>query len=232
MANFDIEGFPTHHRILHVKQEVKASELSVLAVVLAADVERTALLQQEKELVAKMKTAADAQLQTALSQELAEVYDRMSIINCDSAEARASIILSGLRFTQEMQSESTNKLSGGWKMRVALAGALFIEPDLLMLDEPTNHLDLEAVLWLQAYLQTYKHSVLVVSHDRAFLNEICSDIILFKNQKLTYYRGNYDAFESARKESLLVQQRQFAAQQEKVLYLFLILAYAWLIVCL
>jgi ATP-binding cassette subfamily F protein 3 len=102
-------------------------------------------------------------------------------------------------------------------MRVALAGALFIEPDLLMLDEPTNHLDLEAVLWLQAYLQTYKHSVLVVSHDRAFLNEICSDIILFKNQKLTYYRGNYDAFESARKESLLVQQRQFAAQQEKVL---------------
>ena len=86
-------------------------------------------------------------------------------------------------------------------MRVALAGALFIEPDLLMLDEPTNHLDLEAVLWLEGYLQSYPHTVLLVSHDRAFLNEVCTDVILFQNLKLVYYRGNYDAFESTRKVS-------------------------------
>lgn len=88
-----------------------------------------------------------------------------------------------------------------------------------MLDEPTNHLDLEAVLWLQSYLQTYKHSVLVVSHDRAFLNEVCTDIIHFKNQKLTYYKGNYDSFEASRRESLLVQQRQFESQQEKLAHM-------------
>lgn len=88
-----------------------------------------------------------------------------------------------------------------------------------MLDEPTNHLDLEAVLWLQNYLQTYKHTVLVVSHDRAFLNEICTDIILFKNLKLTYYKGNYDTFEATRREALLVQRRQYEAQQEKMAHM-------------
>ena len=91
-------------------------------------------------------------------------------------------------------------------MRVALAGALFIEPDLLMLDEPTNHLDLEAVLWLENYLQSYPHTILLVSHDRAFLNDVCSDIIRFAEQKLTYYRGNYDVYEGTRREQLLVQQ--------------------------
>ena len=101
-------------------------------------------------------------------------------------------------------------------MRVALAGALFIEPDLLMLDEPTNHLDLEAVLWLQTYLQTYPHTVLLVSHDKAFLNEVCTDIILFKKLKLLYFRGNYDLFDATYKEQQLVQQRQHEAQMVKV----------------
>ena len=101
-------------------------------------------------------------------------------------------------------------------MRVALAGALFIEPDLLMLDEPTNHLDLEAVLWLEGYLKTYAHTILLVSHDRAFLNEVCTDIVLFQDLKLVYYRGNYDSFESTRKEMQLVQQRQHEAQMVKM----------------
>ncbi len=85
-------------------------------------------------------------------------------------------------------------------MRVALAAALFIEPDILMLDEPTNHLDLEAVLWLQNYLLTYPHTVLLVSHDRAFLNEVCTDIVLFKDLRLQYFRGNFDSFEKTRAE--------------------------------
>jgi ATP-binding cassette subfamily F protein 3 len=158
MANFDIEGFPKHHRILHVKQEVKSSEMTVLDVVLAADVERADLLRREKELIQLQQDCNDAETHTQLSQELTLVYDRMTVISVDSAEARASSILNGLRFTVEMQRESTNKLSGGWKMRVALAGALFIEPDLLMLDEPTNHLDLEVLLMFLSLLDNSSES--------------------------------------------------------------------------
>eukprot|EP00624_Nannochloropsis_granulata_P006907 evm.model.NODE_539_length_7914_cov_27.290876.3 len=112
-----------------------------------------------------------------------------------------------------MQSSPTCDLSGGWRMRVALASALFIEPDLLLLDEPTNHLDLEAVLWLQEYLKTYKHTVLLVSHDRAFLNEVTTDIMDFKNKTLTYYRGNYDTFEAVRMEKIKNQRRLYNANR-------------------
>lgn len=230
MAAFDIEGFPRHHRVLHVKQEVKSSSQSVIQVVLEADVERKQLLTREAEILAIQELEAQgagsgdggvgaaAQAQ-ALAQELQNIYQRMDAIGCSTAEARAASILSGLRFTDAMQHCPTDSLSGGWRMRVALAGALFIEPDLLMLDEPTNHLDLEAVLWLEDYLQTYPHTVLLVSHDRAFLNEVCTDVILFKDLKLAYYRGNYDTFENTRSEMLLVQQRQHEAQMVKVAHM-------------
>lgn len=218
MATFDIEGFPRHHRVLHVKQEVKSTDDTVLQVVLNSDVERNELLSREKELLRKQdgsngKSIEDMQ---EIEMQLRQVYERMTQIGADDAEARASSILTGLQFTEEMQSKPTKQLSGGWLMRVALAGALFIEPDLLMLDEPTNHLDLEAVLWLEEYLQSYKKTILLVSHDRAFLNDICTDIILLKDLKLTYYKGNYDAFEETRKEALLVQQRTHEAQVAKV----------------
>ena len=224
MATFDIEGFPTHHRVLHVKQEVSASDKSVHAVVLESDVERGVLLQKEKDLVDKQKAlgldeGASAEEMEALSNELTLVYERMEMIGTATAEARVAEILYGLRFSEEMQRGSTASLSGGWRMRVALAGALFIQPDLLMLDEPTNHLDLEAVLWLEGYLQTYPHTILLVSHDRAFLNEVCNDIIRFADQKLTYFRGNYDVFEGTYKEKLLTQQRQHEAQAAKIAHM-------------
>jgi ATP-binding cassette subfamily F protein 3 len=217
MANFDIEGFPKHHRVLHVKQEVKSSASSVLQVVLESDVERNTLLAKEKELQNQLgeENGGSAAIDKIM-QQLEEVNERLNIIGAHSAEGRAASILSGLQFTDEMQAASTDSLSGGWRMRVAIAAALFIEPDLLMLDEPTNHLDLEAVLWLEKYLKGYEKTVLLVSHDRAFLNEVCTDIILFDKLKLSYYRGNYDMYEGTRKEMQVVQQKQHEAQQVKL----------------
>ncbi len=224
MATFDIEGFPKHHRVLHVKQEVSSSAKSVLQVVVESDVERSDLLNKEQALLAKQKSVADSETSSTedmeeLVQALNAVYDRMEQIGVASAESRAAEILYGLRFTEEMQASSTDSLSGGWRMRVALAGALFIQPDLLMLDEPTNHLDLEAVLWLENYLQSYPHTILLVSHDRAFLNEVCNDIIRFADKKLTYYRGNYDIYEGTYKEHLLRQQREHEAQKAKIAHM-------------
>ncbi len=179
---------------------MKSSSKSVVEVVLEADVERTQLLTRQKALIEKQQNIDDVDEIQNILEQLNEVSERMNLIGVHTAEMRVTIILSGLKFTEEMQMSSTSSLSGGWLMRVSLATALFIEPDVLMLDEPTNHLDLEAVLWLQNYLIQYPHTILLVSHDRAFLNEVCTDIILFKDLKLTYYRGNFDTFEKTRAE--------------------------------
>jgi ABC-type Mn2+/Zn2+ transport system ATPase subunit len=210
IAAMEIEGFPRHLRVLHVRQELKtkAEEIPVIQAVLEADAERNALLEEERSLLrdlerdkedATSKTTMTVQdkrerLQSARAENsefqeklkrLDQVYARLHVVGSDTAESRAVMILSGLQFTPDMQAGPTSALSGGWRMRVALAAALFIEPDILMLDEPTNHLDLEAVLWLESYLVDYKHTLIVVSHDRGFLNEVCTDIIEFRKQKLT-----------------------------------------------
>ena len=229
IASLSLPGFPQHHRVLHVKQElpVAGEDCSVLQTVLDSDVERTALMEEEKALLVKLNKEGDnnddrdkdkAQTDDNTSQDLARlesIYARLSIIGSDKAHGRAASILSGLQFTQEMQSSPTSSLSGGWRVRLALAAALFIEPDVLLLDEPTNHLDLEAVLWLQSYLITYKHTLMVVSHDRTFLNHVCTDIVHFKDLKLTYYRGNYDTFVKTLDENTKNAMRLYQAYQDK-----------------
>jgi ABC-type Mn2+/Zn2+ transport system ATPase subunit len=215
IANWqDLEGFPRHLRVLHVRQELHmdSEETSVLQAVLEADVERQTLLDEEKDLLARLEGAGGGTEDLLLSvaekrkrlelqkeqnvsfgddlKKLNEVYERLQLLGADSAQSRAAMILSGLQFSPEMQLASISSLSGGWRMRVALAAALLIEPDLLLLDEPTNHLDLEAVIWLERYLVDYPHTVIIVSHDRGFLNFVCTDIIEFKKKKLTctYWR--------------------------------------------
>ncbi|KAF0691937.1 Aste57867_16933 [Aphanomyces stellatus] len=210
MSHYEIKKFPRHIRMQHVEQE-SASKLShcddsVLSVVLAADYERTLLLAEEKQLLADNSDA----------ERLQKVYERLGQIDSDTAESRARTILAGLQFPEHVVDGPAKALSGGWRMRTALAGALFMSPDLLLLDEPTNHLDLEAVMWLENYLETYPKTLIVVSHDRNFLNTVTTDTIYLAKQQLTYHRGNFASFENTQEEMLRNQRKAYEAQQMKV----------------
>jgi len=134
----------------------------------------------------------------AVAGRLSEVYDELADIGADSADQRASAILSGLQFLEEQKGAPTASFSGGWRMRISLARALFRKPRLLLLDEPTNHLDLHAVIWLEGYLQKWKHTLVVVSHDRDFLSTVCTDTLHCWQSKLQHYAGSYDTFAKVR----------------------------------
>lgn len=163
---------PSHIKVLHVEQEVEGNETSALNSVLECDQERSILLSREAELQALIEKD-EGKGNDALGEELGRVYEAMRAAEVDKAPARASGILSGLGFTVERQAWPTKSFSGGWRMRLALARALFSKPDLLLLDEPTNMLDIKAIMWLEKYLQNWPNTLLVVSHDRNFLDTVC-----------------------------------------------------------
>jgi ATP-binding cassette, subfamily F, member 3 len=173
-------------RLGHVAQEAPGGEASLIDWVLAADTERASLL-------AEAETATDAT-------RISDIQIRLNDIDAHAAPARAAAILAGLGFDAEAQARPCREFSGGWRMRVALAAVLFLEPEVLLLDEPTNYLDLEGTLWLENYLRTYPHTVLMVSHDRDLLNRCVGAIIHLERGKLTLYSGGYDDFEEARRE--------------------------------
>ncbi|CAF3326930.1 unnamed protein product [Rotaria socialis] len=200
-------GIPPNIDVLLCEQEVQADEKSALEILLIADVKRVKLLEEQKQLEAQLETSRDNDLQD----KLRHVYDELKAINADAAEPKARRILAGLGFTPEMISRPSKSFSGGWRMRISLARALYIEPTLLMLDEPTNHLDLNAVIWLDNYLQSWKKTLLVVSHDQSFLDNICTDVIHLDGKKLYYYRGNYSLF----KKMLLQTRSQQLKDYEK-----------------
>jgi len=185
-------------RIGTVAQEAPSGSGTPLAAVLAADFERAALL-------AESETARDAE-------RIAEIHERLADIDAHRAEARAASILAGLGFDEAAQGRPLDEFSGGWRMRVALAAALFAEPDLLLLDEPTNHLDLEAAMWLEGFLGSYPNTLLMVSHDRDLLNRAVGGILHLSQRKLAYYRGGYDTFERTRREAM-VRQSALATRQ-------------------
>ncbi|MBL9074992.1 ABC-F family ATP-binding cassette domain-containing protein [Tabrizicola sp.] len=185
---------PQRARIGGVAQEVPSSETSLLDTVLAADTERATLM-------AEAETAHDPH-------RIAEIQHRLADIDAWSAEGRASSILKGLGFDAEEQLMPCSAFSGGWRMRVALAGVLFAQPDYLLLDEPTNYLDLEGALWLESYLQKYPHTVLIISHDRGLLNRAVQGILHLDNRKLTYWQGGYDQFARQMAERRAVLQAE------------------------
>ncbi len=192
---------PGRARIGGVSQEAPSSGTSLIETVLAADSERAALM-------AEAETATDPH-------RIAEIQTRLTDIDAWSAEGRASAILKGLGFDAEAQLRPCSDYSGGWRMRVALAGVLFAQPDYLLLDEPTNYLDLEGALWLEAYLAKYPHTVLIISHDRGLLNRAVGAILHLDNRKLTLWTGNYDTFARNRAASLAVQAAEARKQDAR-----------------
>ncbi|XP_077363483.1 ATP-binding cassette sub-family F member 1 isoform X2 [Festucalex cinctus] len=204
-------SIPPNIDVLLCEQEVVADDTPAVQAVLKADTRRLKLLQEEKQLQARLEKGEDS-----VADRLDKVYEELRVIGAAAAEAKARRILAGLSFTPEMQNRPTKRFSGGWRMRVSLARALFMEPTLLMLDEPTNHLDLNAVIWLNNYLQGWKKTLLIVSHDQSFLDDVCTDIMHLDNQKLYYYRGNYLTFKKMYIQKQKELQKQYDKQEKKL----------------
>ena len=194
-------SLPNRARIGGVAQEVPSSSTSLIETVLAADTERAALM-------AEADHAHDPH-------RIAEIQHRLNDIDAWSAEGRAAAILKGLGFDAEAQLRPCSDFSGGWRMRVALAGVLFAQPDYLLLDEPTNYLDLEGALWLESYLQKYPHTVLIISHDRGLLNRAVTGILHLDAKKLTYWNGPYDQFARQMAERRAVLQAEARKQDAR-----------------
>jgi ATP-binding cassette subfamily F protein 3 len=188
---------PKSARIGSVDQEHPATPTSLLDTILAADVRRETL---------------NAALEVAEPEQLADIYQELNAIDADRAPARAAEILSGLGFSNADLDRPMSEFSGGWRMRVALAAALFAEPDLLLLDEPTNYLDLEGALWLEARLKKYPHTALIISHDRELLNNSVDAILHLSHGKLDLYTGGYNDFETRRAEKTRLQAATKAKQ--------------------
>ena len=192
---------PSRARIGVMAQNPPSGEATAVAEVLAADIERSALL-------AEADSAADPG-------RIADIHARLADIRADSAPARAAAILAGLGFDPAMQETSCAALSGGWRMRVALARVLFAPAEILLLDEPSNHLDLESALWLEGFLKRVQATLLLVSHDRELLDRVTDRTLHLESGKLTLYAGGFSAFERALRERREQQKRAAAAQAER-----------------
>ena len=195
--------------VFHLSEEVSATDVSVIQTVISASTEQARL---EAELERLEENPEDDENQLRMEQ----IYERLDELEAEPAEFRAARILAGLGFDQKMQERPTKSYSGGWRMRVALAQALFLNPSLLLLDEPTNHLDIEAVVWLERYLANFKGILLMTSHSQDFMNAICTNILRQFKGSLTYYTGNYDQYVQQRKADEENQQKKRDWEQAQI----------------
>jgi len=203
----DLE-IPPNWIVAHVAQETPALTQSAIDFTLDGDAEL-----REVEQALMQAEAAHA------GEKIAELHQRLSDIDGYSAKARAAALLDGLGFLQTDLQRAVSDFSGGWRVRLNLARALMCRSDLLLLDEPTNHLDLDAVIWLEGWLRDYRGTLLLISHDRDFLDSVVNNILHIEQQRLTLYRGGYSDFERQRAEKLALQQAMFEKQQRKVAHL-------------
>lgn len=203
----DLE-LPRQLKMAHVAQETPGYDATALEYVLDGDTELRSL---------------EAALQQAEidnnGEQIAHLHQRLSEIDAYSARSRAAQLLAGLSFTNDEQNKPVNAFSGGWRVRLNLAKALMCRSDILLLDEPTNHLDLDAVIWLEQFLKKYPGTLLLISHDRDFLDEIVDHVAHISHQELKLYSGNYSTFEKQRVANLLLQQAAFEKQQKYIAHL-------------
>ncbi|CAN0825906.1 ABC transporter F family member 1 [Linum grandiflorum] len=198
---------PEHMDIYHLTREIEASDMSSLEAVISCDEERLKL-EKEAEVLASQDDGG--------GEALERIYERLDTLDASTAEKRAAEILFGLGFDKQMQAKKTRDFSGGWRMRIALARALFMNPTILLLDEPTNHLDLEACVWLEEMLKNFNRILVVVSHSQDFLNGVCTNIIHMQNKTLKIYSGNYDQYVQTRGELEENQMKQYRWEQEQI----------------
>eukprot|EP01136_Pigoraptor_vietnamica_P008724 Opistho-1_new@44425 len=202
---------PEHIDIFLLNEEVPPTDRTALQSVIDTVAEEVKRLEAEE---ARLMEEEGPE-----SPELQDVYERLELLDPSTFEKRAGELLHGLGFTREMMAKMTRDMSGGWRMRVALARALFIRPTMLLLDEPTNHLDLSACVWLEDYLRTYDRILVLVSHSQDFLNGVCTNIMHLAKKKLMYYTGNYDMYVRTRAENETNQMKQYKKQQEDIAHL-------------
>jgi len=206
---------PNHVDVYRLDGEVEPSNETALRVVFQKGKAEQERLEKEIEKLENSELAAGAN-EEARDELLQNMYARLDDLDPSTFEGRAGELLHGLGFSRQMMEKATKDLSGGWRMRVALAQALFIKPMLLLLDEPTNHLDLEACVWLEDYLQSYPHILLLISHSQDFLDGVCTNIMHLRQAKLTYYTGNYSTYVKTRKEKETNQMTEYKKQQEEI----------------
>jgi ATP-binding cassette subfamily F protein 2 len=203
---------PDHISIFHLDREIEATEQTALEAVIGDIEEQRIRLEKEAEELATTEEGA-------ASDRIMDIYNVLDELEVETAPKRAGEILHGLGFTKEMQAKKTKDFSGGWRMRVALARALFVLPTMLLLDEPTNHLDLEACVWLEEYLKTYNRILVMISHSQDFLNNVCTNIINLKDKNIKYYTGNYDQYVKTRAELEENQMKQYTKEQEQIAHM-------------
>ncbi|KAI0030535.1 P-loop containing nucleoside triphosphate hydrolase protein [Vararia minispora EC-137] len=205
-------ALPEHIDVYIVRGEAEPSDVNALDFIVASAKEKVAKLEARIE---EMSTADDVD-ELALEAAMEELDE----LDPSTFEAKAGSILHGLGFSQAMMAKPTKDMSGGWRMRVALARALFIKPHLLLLDEPTNHLDLGAVVWLEAYLSTYNHILVITSHSQDFMDNVCTNIMdLTMKKKLVYYGGNYTTYVRTKAENEVNQMKAYQKQQDEIAHI-------------
>mmetsp|Transcript_1146 Transcript_1146/g.2553 ORF Transcript_1146/g.2553 Transcript_1146/m.2553 type:complete len:694 (+) Transcript_1146:192-2273(+) len=205
--------------IYFLDREYEATDKTALAAVFESNEEVEALEAQAEALNNLMGEIGDDEDRMAATQDkLERIYERLDELDVTTAEARATTILHGLGFTLKMQQMKTREFSGGWRMRIALARALFLKPEFLLLDEPTNHLDMEAVLWLEDYLSDWNKILFFVCHSQDFMNGVCTHIVRLDAtyKKLRYYSGNYDMYVQTRRAQDKVQMNAYEAEQRDI----------------